>query len=165
MQRVPRTTAFRLFDRQRTLSKKAGRQGFIRWHIKENMEESPDTILILEPEDDLRISITTALKSQDYRVIVAADWKDALSLFQRQQPEVMLLDALQTEITGIELLRYLRVQGSLDYTIVILISALGYPDLINKAKIAGAKDFLVKPFEVDVLIRKIRKHLTELRSK
>jgi DNA-binding response OmpR family regulator len=78
---------------------------------------------------------------------------------------VMLLDALQTEITGFDLLRYLRVQGSLDYTIVILISALGYPDLIKKAKIAGAKDFLVKPFEVDVLIRKIRKHLTELRSK
>jgi DNA-binding response OmpR family regulator len=47
------------------------------------MEESPDTILILEPEEDLRTSITTALKSQDYRVIVAVDWKDALSLFQR----------------------------------------------------------------------------------
>jgi DNA-binding response OmpR family regulator len=129
------------------------------------MEESPDTILILEPEEDLRTSITTALKSQDYRVIVAVDWKDALSLFQRTQPEVMLLDALQTEITGFDLLRYLRDQGSLDYTIVILISSLGYPDLIKKAKIAGAKDFLVKPFEVDVLIRKIRKHLTELRSK
>jgi DNA-binding response OmpR family regulator len=128
------------------------------------MEDSTATILILEPDDALRETITLALRGLDYRVIIASDWMDALSFFQQQRPQVMLLAVLLPQMHGIDLLRFIKTQGWLEHTAVIVVSALGYPEIIQKATAAGAKDFLVKPFDVEVLIGKVRKLLAEMGS-
>jgi CheY-like chemotaxis protein len=62
------------------------------------------------------------------------------------------------------LLRYFKTQGWLKQTQVILISALGHPEILQKAKAAGAKDLLIKPFELDSLIGKVKRTLEELDS-
>jgi DNA-binding response OmpR family regulator len=131
---------------------------------REEMEESTATILILEPDDNLREMMTQSLRGLGYRVIIASDWMDALSFFQEQRPELMLLDVVLPQMNGIDLLRYFKTQGWLKQTNVILISALGYPEILQKARTAGAKDFLVKPFEEDVFLGKVRSSLGEMDS-
>jgi DNA-binding response OmpR family regulator len=126
------------------------------------MEDSNATILILEPDNALRDLITLALRRLGYRVITAADWMDALALFQQQRPQVLVLAVLLPQMNGIDLLRYFKAQGWLEHTAVILISALGYREIIQKAVAAGAKDFLVKPFDVEVLLGKVQKIVAEM---
>lgn len=128
------------------------------------MEDSTAEILILEPDDALRERMTQSLKGLGYRVIIASDWMDALSFFQQQRPQLMLLDVVLPQMNGIDLLRYFKTQGWLKETKVILISALGYPEILQKAKTAGAKDFLVKPFEIDEFIGKVQRSLGEMDS-
>lgn len=128
------------------------------------MGDLPTTILVLEPDEALRDSITSALRGQGYRVIVASDWMDALSFFQEQRPQVMLLAVILPQMNGLDLLRYFKTQGWLENTAVIVISALGYPELLQKATAAGAKDLLVKPFETDVLLDKVWRSLAEIGS-
>jgi DNA-binding response OmpR family regulator len=128
------------------------------------MEDSTAEILILEPDDALRERMIQSLKGLGYRVIIASDWMDALSFFQQQRPQLMLLDVVLPQMNGIDLLRYFKTQGWLKETRVILISALGYPEILQKAKMAGAKDFLVKPFEIDEFIVKVQRSLGETDS-
>jgi CheY-like chemotaxis protein len=125
------------------------------------MEDPTAEILILEPDDDLRDMMAQSLKELGYRVIIASDWMDALSFFQEQRPQVMVLDVVLPQMNGIDLLRYFKTQGWLKKTRVILISALGYPELLQKAKVAGAKDFLVKPVTAEAFIDKVQRSLAE----
>lgn len=125
------------------------------------MEDSNATILILEPDNALRDLISLALKRLECRAIAAADWRDALTLLPQHRPQVMLMDVFLPQMNGLDLLRYIKARNWLEHTDVILISALGYREIVQKAVAAGAKDFIVKPIDVDVLIGKIRKVLGE----
>jgi two-component system response regulator MprA len=115
-------------------------------------------ILILEPDHTLRDLMSLALRRQGFEVTLAADPADALRLLEKLAPQVLLLAGLLPQINGIDLLKYCHSRGLVEHTAVILISALGYREIVQKALAAGAADFLVKPIDVDVLSAKVQKY-------
>ena len=121
------------------------------------MDSSPVTVLILEPDNALRDLVSLALRREGYQVVTATDWMDAMGLLQQHRPQVMLLAGLLPLINGIDFLRYCKSQGWIEQTAVILISALGYREIVHKAKASGAADFLVKPVDIGVLLDKVKK--------
>lgn len=124
--------------------------------------EHPGTTSILLVEDDtlLRDLIRLVFSHQaGFDIAVAGDGVQALEMIQQNRPDVLLLDILLPKMNGLELLRHLKQEEMLKNLTVVVISALGYPEIIQQAVDAGASDFLVKPFDLDILVQRLGRAL------
>jgi two-component system response regulator (stage 0 sporulation protein A) len=130
------------------------------------MDTNPRTrILLVEDEPTLRDLIALVLGQQsDLEVATAENGLEALALFQESQPpEVLILDILLPQMNGLQLLTQLNEKDLLSHTGTIVISALGYGEIVQQAVAAGARYFLVKPFDSDLLLQRIYQVIAETR--
>jgi DNA-binding NtrC family response regulator len=110
------------------------------------------TILIVDDEPAARYGLRRALESK-YRVAEADSAESAREAVPREKPDLVLLDVVMPEESGISLLRWMREQGS--EIPVLIISALDTAKTAVEALQLGAADYLVKGFELDELRRRV----------
>lgn len=111
-------------------------------------------ILLVEEDESTSATLTTALTSQYYTVNVAMDGQTGLQLAQVLAYDLLLLDTLIPTLDGIDLCRQFRSSG---YHNPILVLSEPYPlSALTLALDAGADDCLIKPFEIEELIARIR---------
>ncbi len=120
------------------------------------MEKSKTVILVVEADPAQRDLARLALQRLDCEVITASNGNDALRLFKKHQPSIMIMDILVPELNGLELLNQLKSAKLLKNTIVIITSALAFQEVILKAKDAGVWDFILKPYDVNVLVKRVK---------
>jgi DNA-binding NtrC family response regulator len=109
------------------------------------MEISGETILVVDDDPYIREALEDRLASLGYQVMLAADGNDALDLFERDRPQLVLLDIELPGIKGIDVLKEIRRR---DIEVpVIMITAYGSIDLAVEAMKQGAYDFIPKPFK------------------
>ncbi|MEZ5283771.1 MAG: sigma-54 dependent transcriptional regulator [Vicinamibacterales bacterium] len=106
------------------------------------------TILVVDPDDEARESLTTSLR-RDYRVLRAASGGAAAEVLTREEVDVVVADVALADMTGIELLQVTRVNFPL--TEVIVTSASGNVDEAVQAVKLGAYHFLPKPVQPDAI--------------
>lgn len=106
-------------------------------------------ILVVDDEMIMRESIQEALLSGGYDVTVADNGLKAKEIIQKQDFDVVISDIKMPELTGLELLRY--VKGVSPDTLVILMTAFGTIETAIEAMRYGAFDYLTKPFSIDAL--------------
>ena len=70
------------------------------------------TILVVEDETTLRETLVDALEVEGFRVIAAADGRSALARFRADRPDLILLDVMLPELSGIEVCRIIRAESS-----------------------------------------------------
>ncbi len=115
------------------------------------------TTLLVEDDAPLRDLIGLAIERLlGYTVISAANAAEAMELFQEYHPLFLVLDILLPQTNGLDFLRQLKEKNLLENTFAIVISALGYPEVVQQAAACGARDFLVKPFDVEYLISRLQ---------
>lgn len=95
-------------------------------------------------------------KEDDYQVVAEAEnGVEAVQMYREHDPDIVTMDIVMPEMTGIEALK--EIMGIDSGANVIMCSALGQDSLVMEALDAGAKDFIVKPFQpekvLDVVIR------------
>jgi two-component system chemotaxis response regulator CheY len=95
-------------------------------------------------------------KDEDYQVVAEAEnGIEAVEKYKEHNPDIVTMDIVMPEMTGIEALKEIMSMDS--GANVIMCSALGQDSLVMEALDAGAKDFIVKPFQpekvLDVVIR------------
>lgn len=95
-------------------------------------------------------------KEEDYQVVAEAEnGVEAVQMYREHDPDIVTMDIVMPEMTGIEALK--EIMGIDSGANVIMCSALGQDSLVMEALDAGAKDFIVKPFQpekvLDVVIR------------
>ncbi len=95
-------------------------------------------------------------KEDDYQVVAEAEnGVEAVQMYREHDPDIVTMDIVMPEMTGIEALKEIMAIDS--GANVIMCSALGQDSLVMEALDAGAKDFIVKPFQpekvLDVVIR------------
>ena len=95
-------------------------------------------------------------KEEDYQVVAEAEnGVEAVKMYREHNPDIVTMDIVMPEMTGIEALK--EIMGMDSGANVIMCSALGQDSLVMEALDAGAKDFIVKPFQpekvLDVVIR------------
>src|SRR5258708_6212967 len=110
------------------------------------------TILIVDDEPAARYGLRRALESK-YRVAEADSAETAREALTREQPDLVLLDVVLPGQSGIELLRWMREQGS--ETPVLMVSALDTAKTAVEALQLGAADYLVKGFELEELRQRV----------
>jgi two-component system, OmpR family, KDP operon response regulator KdpE len=111
---------------------------------------------ILLVDDDQRILHFARLKlmASGYNVITAMTGQGALTMIESEEPDVVVLDLKMPGMGGLEVLKIVRSSSDLP---VIVVSAAA--DLAEEALVAGADDFISKPFDVDELVRRIAQTL------
>jgi DNA-binding NtrC family response regulator len=120
-------------------------------------------ILIIDDEPILRDSLEVALKTSGYEALTARTGEEGLELFEKESPDLVLLDHWLPGINGDEVLRRIKEAGS--EIPVIIMTAQGSIELAVNSMKMGAFDFLVKPFELDQIEALIKRGLERIRLK
>jgi len=120
-------------------------------------------LLLLEDDPNLAKSLIRFLTRENYTVDWAKDGEEALDLSYENKYCLYLLDINVPLINGVDLLTSLREAE--DFTPTIIISALTDVDSVTKGFIAGADDYVKKPFDPDELLIRIKAKTASLREK
>jgi DNA-binding response OmpR family regulator len=111
------------------------------------------TILVVEDEPTLRETLAEALEGEGFRVTTAADGAAALSLFRAEPPDLVLLDLMLPELSGIEVCRIIRTESAVP---IVMLTARGAEvDKVVGLEL-GADDYVTKPFSLRELTARIR---------
>ncbi|MEU0659453.1 response regulator transcription factor [Streptomyces lavendulocolor] len=111
------------------------------------------SVLLVEDDALLREATLLSLERYGYEVDVAADGLTGLSRFRRRVPDVAVVDVMLPGLDGVSLVRRMRAESDLP---VVMISARTDPVDVVLGLEAGADDYVTKPFDVPVLIARIR---------
>ena len=117
------------------------------------MDSITGKVLIIDDDENICEVIDMYLKSSGYDTRIALNGKEAQDIYNKYNPDLVLLDMMIPYIDGIDLLKWIRKQGEKP---VIMITAKG--DTFDKvlALEIGADDYIVKPFEPKELLARIK---------
>jgi two-component system KDP operon response regulator KdpE len=116
--------------------------------------QTQGTLLIVDDERSIRVSLRTILSSIGFEIIEAARGEEALSLVRTAPFDAVLLDINMPGIGGVEVCRQMR-EGSARLPIVML-TVQGSEDRKVEALNAGADDYITKPFQLRELIARLK---------
>ncbi len=113
-------------------------------------------VLVVEDEQHLAEGLRFNLEAEGYQVQVAETGEAALELFKNGPPgfDVVVLDVMLPGKDGFTVMSELR--GSGQYMPTLMLTARGHPEDVLKGFEAGADDYLTKPFDLNILIARIR---------
>lgn len=119
------------------------------------------TILLIDDDPDVRLMMSRLLQKQGYAVETASRREEALAKLEEKLPSLILLDVLLSGYDGRELCRELKASLATTHIPVIMFS--GHPGAALQFETYGADDFITKPFNTDVLLEKLNRHLKMVR--
>jgi len=122
-----------------------------------------DKILIVDDESSNRNILRQELTHRGYAVETANDGSEALKKVESTRPDLIILDYMMPDLSGVDVLRELRKRE--DDTPVILTTAYGTVERAVQAMKEGAYDFITRPFEPDHIVLLVQKALERQRLK
>jgi two-component system chemotaxis response regulator CheY len=109
---------------------------------------SKKTILIADDSQTMRAMLISTIESLgDYHIVEASSGFEALRLLPREKVDLILTDINMPDINGLELISYLRSNANYLTIPVIIISTEGSQKDIDKGKLLGANEYLIKPID------------------
>ncbi|MEN9656914.1 MAG: hypothetical protein RL571_379 [Pseudomonadota bacterium] len=115
------------------------------------------TILILDDSASMRATVSITLNGAGYEVIEAKDGNDGLSKLSGQRVNLIISDVNMPGMDGITFLKKLKEQAAHRYVPVIMLTTESADDKKQQGKEAGAKAWIVKPFEPAKLLDAVSK--------
>jgi two-component system NtrC family sensor kinase len=126
------------------------------------MAMTGERILVVDDSPAVRdVLCNNILSEYGFRTLVARTGPEGLALAQEHEPDLIMLDQRLPEMEGLEVLRRLREQGS--RAAVIMMTAHGSESVAVEAFRLGARDYMMKPIQSEVLIESIERALRESR--
>ena len=125
-------------------------------------------ILIVDDDPDIRIAISSILKSRSYEVVEANDGEEALTRLQEEKPDLMLLDLLMPRMDGFAVIRALQDDQNKTYPKIpiVIISSIREEASHRRYELEvghklNVKDYVEKPIEPFVLLEHVERLLFE----
>lgn len=103
------------------------------------------TVLIIEDEEDAAELFAEMMRVSGFRVLKTVKSTPAISMMLAEKPDIVLLDIMMPEISGLEILRQMRLNPALVSIPVIVVTAKSMPTDIKNGMEAGASTYLTKP--------------------
>jgi DNA-binding response OmpR family regulator len=111
------------------------------------------TILLVEDNEQILLGNARFLERHDYAVETAVTLADARSLIAKKMPDLIVLDIMLPDGSGLDFMRELRKTSD---TPVLLLTGLTTPEDIVRGLSEGGDDYLAKPYDFSVLLARIR---------
>ncbi|MFZ3280141.1 ATP-binding SpoIIE family protein phosphatase [Pseudomonas sp.] len=118
--------------------------------------QEPLTILIAEDSAADRLLLSTIVRRQGHEVLTAANGAEAVELFRRQQPDLVLMDAMMPVMDGFEAARQIKALAGETLVPIIFLTSLTESEALARCLEAGGDDFLAKPYNQVILAAKIK---------
>jgi len=122
-------------------------------------ESALPLVLIVDDDENVR-NMLMDLLSRDARRLAAANTTDAISLMKKHRPNLVLLDDKMSEgESGLHMLEELEAYPEIKDIPIIMITASTQSEQVMRGLMAGAVDYITKPFDPEAVIKKIQGHL------
>ena len=111
------------------------------------------TVLIVDDSRIIRQQVKQALAEAGFEVIEAQDGLDGLEKLKAHPETVMMIsDINMPRMNGLELIDQVKAGGQHAGLPIVVLTTEGHPEMIERARSAGAKGWIVKPFKSDLLV-------------
>lgn len=114
------------------------------------------TVLITDDTAFMRMTLRNVIEKNGYTVVgEAGDGEEAIALYKELKPDMVTMDITMPKMDGISAIKeIMKVDPDAK---IIVCSAMGQKPMVIEALSAGAKDFLVKPFDAERVVESLRK--------
>lgn len=113
------------------------------------------TALVVDDDMFFRVTLRAALEKEGFTVFEADNGKEAVSLFEQNQPDIVLLDILMPGMDGYQTFAEIRALPNYQSTPVVMLTGLDDENSIELAYESGATDFITKPINYLILIHRV----------
>lgn len=112
-------------------------------------------VLVVDDAQFMRMKATKLLSSKGFEVVEAATGAEAVESYKTENPDAVLLDITMPDMDGLQALKEIKkIDPKAN---VAMVTAMGQQSIVMEALKAGAKDFVVKPFDADRVMAAIEK--------
>lgn len=115
------------------------------------------TILVVDDSASIRQVVSIALRGAGYEVVEACDGKDALSKLNGQKIHLIVSDVNMPNLDGIGLIKEVKQHPNYKFTPIMMLTTESQEAKKQEGKAAGAKAWLVKPFQPTALLSAVAK--------
>ena len=113
-------------------------------------------ILVVDDDEDMRRLLHRVLELEGYDVAIAVNGRSALALMEERRPNLVILDIMMPELDGFQVLDLIRQRSNVP---VIMLTARDEVVCLHQALVAGADDYVRKPFSTPELVARIKAKL------
>lgn len=117
------------------------------------------TVLVVDDTPSIRFLIRMNLELAGIDVIEAEDGQDCLDILAEAEelPDLVTIDMVMPRLDGVSAIAKIRADERYDKLPVIMVSTQGQQIDLNRAKAAGADDYIIKPFDPDELVATVQR--------
>jgi two-component system, chemotaxis family, chemotaxis protein CheY len=116
-------------------------------------------ILIVDDAKFMRLTLTGILKKAEHEIVGEAEnGREAIDLYRELKPELVTMDITMPEMSGLEAMK--EIKQEFPDAKVVMCSAMGQQKMVVEAIEAGAKDFIVKPFDEGRVLDAVKRVLS-----
>src|SRR5271155_984894 len=124
--------------------------------MKQNNNDSPAKILLVDDEAQITRVLKTALSTQGYSLRIAANGVEGMQAVHEWRPDLVITDVSMPQMDGVELCREIRAVSQVP---IIVLSVRSHERMKIEALDAGADDYVTKPFSIQELQARVRSQL------
>lgn len=115
-------------------------------------------VLVVDDSATVRQQVGLALRQAGYEIVEAVDGADGLSkLSSESDISMVICDINMPRMSGLEMIEHIAQNQAIKKVPVVMLTTEGQPTLIQRARQAGAKGWIVKPFKPDLLLAAVNK--------
>lgn len=112
-------------------------------------------VLLVDDSSVMLMMERALLEKEPYTIVCASNGQEAVTKARAEKPDLILMDVVMPGVDGFEACRQLRADGSTRAIPIILVTTRGNIAHIERGYESGCTDYVVKPFDADVLLAKI----------
>ena len=118
------------------------------------------TIMVVDDEEDTRLSVKSVLEDEGFAVIMAKDGQDCLNKLDEAKPVLILLDIMMPGLTSKQIITAIRKDKTTSKIKIIFLTVVRFAEMTQKDLMGGnVVDFMEKPFDNQDLIKRMKKAL------
>jgi two-component system chemotaxis response regulator CheY len=114
-------------------------------------------ILVVDDSATVRQQVGMALQQAGYTVVEAGDGVEGLQMLEKGGISMIICDVNMPRMSGLDMLENLKRDPKHAAVPVVMLTTEGHPGLVERAKKAGAKGWIVKPFKADLMVAAVGK--------
>lgn len=121
----------------------------------DDSHRSTTRVLVIDDEDHMRRLIRRQLERAGFEVLQASSAKEGLRILRESKPDAVTVDLMMPDVGGLELLEEKNADPGIRDVPALVLTAVGWPEDLERAVQLGARAVLLKPFSQQELARAV----------